>query len=73
MSKELNNQEENKVLYTGGVIWRKFLPFIPILGIPLAAIYHRKFGDTGIENNSVNLITAIIQAISICALVFYVI
>lgn len=29
---------------------RKTLPFIPILGIPLTCIFHKKYGDTGIED-----------------------
>ncbi len=52
------------------VIWRKFLPFIPIIGIPLTIIFHQVYEDTGIENNTINWITSVIQAISIVILVY---
>ena len=71
MSKEQNNQKDDKALHIGGVIWRKFLPFIPILGIPLTFIYHNEFGDTGIENNTTNWVTAFVQAISVFGLFLY--
>ena len=48
-----------------GVILRKFLPFIPLIGIPLAIFYHNKFNDTGLENNIINFLSAFLQAISI--------
>jgi len=50
---------------------RKFLPFIPVFGILLTLIYHHKFGDTGIENITTSLITALIQAVSIYGLFYY--
>jgi hypothetical protein len=64
MSKEINNQTEKKQWTLYGVIWRKFLPFIPLLGIPLTVIYHHKYGDTGLENNTLNWLAAFWQAIS---------
>ena len=71
MNKGQNTENKDKALHIGGIIWRKFLPFIPILGIPLTVIYHNEFGDTGLESNSINFITAIIQAISISAVLIY--
>jgi len=48
------------------VMWRKFLPFIPIIGIPLTAI----FDDTGIENETISWISAFVLAISVVVLVY---
>lgn len=53
------------------VKWRKLFPFLPIIGIPLTFIYHKKYGDTGIENTTISCITAAIQSISIFCLFFY--
>jgi hypothetical protein len=61
---------ELKALIIDGVIWRKFLPFIPLLGIPLTVIYHHKYGDTGLENKTLNWITAFWQAISFVCLCY---
>lgn len=65
------HQKDNKALHIGGVIWRKFLPYLPIVGIPLTLIYHYKFGDTGIEDYTTSWITAFIQAISVFGLFLY--
>jgi hypothetical protein len=63
-------KHEDKALSQIAVIWRKFLPFIPIIGIPLTIIFHQVYGDTGIENNTINWITAFIQAFSIVIFVY---
>lgn len=55
----------------GAVIWRKFLPFIPILGLVLTPIYHHKFGDTGIEKLSIGFISAMFQVVIVSAIVLY--
>jgi hypothetical protein len=52
------------------VIWRKCLPFIPLIGIPLTIIFHDVYGDTGIENNTISWITCFIHAFSIVILVY---
>lgn len=46
-------------------ILRKLLPWIPIIGIPLTFKYESKYGDTGLDNIVVLILTAFIQAISI--------
>lgn len=46
-------------------ILRKLLPWIPIIGIPLTFKYESKYGDTGLDNVIVLILTAFIQAISI--------
>lgn len=68
----MKNSDTNqaKQLNETAVIWRKFLPFIPILGIPLTMIFHKIYEDTGIENDTINWITSFIQSISIVILVY---
>ena len=71
MIKEQNSKNKNKALHIGGVILRKFLPYTPIIGMPLTLFYHCRFGDTGIENNTTSWISAFIQAVSILGLFYY--
>ena len=50
-------------------ISKKIVPFIPIIGIPLTISLHSKYGDTGIENNIVSVISSIFQAVSVLGLI----
>lgn len=50
--------------------WHKFLPYLPIIGIPLTIIYEVKYQDTGIKNNNNSRISAFVQAISIIILLY---
>lgn len=52
--------------------YRKLCPYIPIIGIFLTFKYHDIYGDTGIEDNLINMITAILQAISIFGLGYFI-
>ena len=47
------NKDEPKInFFLYRVIWRKYTPFIPILGIPLTFYFHKKYGDTVIKNDN---------------------
>jgi len=49
-------------------ILRKLLPWIPIIGIPLTFKYESKYGDTGLDNSIIFMLTAFVQAISAVSL-----
>ncbi len=70
MKNKLSTRNDKPAFLVGAAIWRKFLPFIPVIGIPLTIIFHQVYGDTGIENNTINWITSFIQAFSIVILVY---
>jgi len=69
---KISNNTKNLTYCKNDSVLRKFLPFIPIIGIPLTIIFHQVYKDTGIENNYVNWASSILQAISIIILVYYV-
>ncbi len=52
--------------------YRKLYPYIPIIGIYLVFKYHDIYGDTGIEDNLINIITGILQGIYICGLEYFI-
>ncbi len=51
-------------------MWRKLLPFIPIIGIPLTLVFHCRCEDTGIENPYIGWVSAVWQIISILLLIY---
>ena len=44
---------------------RKVFPFIPVIGLFLTWTYHTKYGDTGIENIFIAVISGFLQSIYI--------
>jgi len=51
--------------------YRKVLPFFPILGIPLTMILHVFYGDTGIENVNIRIISGLLQSIFLATVILF--
>ena len=61
----VNQKKELRII---GLLWYEFLPFIPIIGIPLTIKYKDKI--MCIENKAISFLTALIQMVSMTGLVF---